>query len=171
MSWTIWCRLKARVGQMTAGPAQQTQDVESILVYRWYNELEQTLNQHWFNVLCLLGDRPEFPACPGHPRLTRPAWPAVQLLYNIWGQRRGDQRSSWHPVSPGRPSVSSAKSTSAPDQITSKSSPNLVVRWAAFFIDKGWLCRGGWSPSCLSYEQHYGLRTLLYWRRESTACR
>ena len=43
-------------------PSQQTQDVESMLVYCWSNVVDggPTLNQYWFNVLCLLGYRVVF---------------------------------------------------------------------------------------------------------------
>ena len=37
--------------------SQRTQDVESMFVWRWSSVVDggPTLNQHWFNVLCLLG--------------------------------------------------------------------------------------------------------------------
>ena len=52
-----WCQL--------CDAAQQTQDIESMLVYRWNTvyDAEPMLNQHWLNVLCLLGDAREFYRC------------------------------------------------------------------------------------------------------------
>ena len=43
--------------QVMSRHSQQTQDVESMLVYRWSTvcDVGPTLNQHSFNVLCLLG--------------------------------------------------------------------------------------------------------------------
>ena len=48
--------IRVQVRNMHA-TTQQTQDVESMLVSRWYGvaNLGPRLNQHWYNVLCMLG--------------------------------------------------------------------------------------------------------------------